>query len=106
MPDDAHLIGYSDDIAAIIVARNVEEAKSKVNLEDKELKLATEKMELIFLTSKCTPLKYDTTLTTRKVINYLAIRLDLRLTLSTRRYAVTNTAKVISLLSWLIANIT
>ena len=31
MPDDAHLIRYADDVAAIIVARNVEEAKRKVN---------------------------------------------------------------------------
>ena len=31
MQDSAHLIEYADHVAAIIVARNVEEAKIKVN---------------------------------------------------------------------------
>ena len=31
MTDDAHLIGYTDDVAAIIVVRNVADAKRKVN---------------------------------------------------------------------------
>ena len=26
MPDGAHLVGYADDVASIIVARNIEEA--------------------------------------------------------------------------------
>ena len=30
-PDGAHLIGYADDVATIIVARNVGESKRKVN---------------------------------------------------------------------------
>ena len=58
MPDGALLIGYAVDVAAIIVARNVEDAKIKVNhviirtksrLEGKGLKQATEKTELISL---------------------------------------------------------
>ena len=31
MPDGTHLIGYADDIAAIIMAQNVKEAKRNVN---------------------------------------------------------------------------
>ena len=31
IPDSAHLIEYVDDVAAIIVARYVEEAKRKIN---------------------------------------------------------------------------
>ena len=49
--------------------------------EDKGLKLAMEKTELIFLMKKCVLLEIDiticnTTLTTRKVINYLGWTLD------------------------------
>ena len=56
MLDDAHLIGYTDGVVAIIVAQNVEETKRKIYqmiirtkswLEDKALKLRTEKTELI-----------------------------------------------------------
>ena len=61
MPDGAHLVGYADDVAAIIVVQNVEKAKKEVSqviirmkswLEDKGLKLANEKTALIFLTRK------------------------------------------------------
>ena len=53
MSDGAHLLGYADDVVAIIVAWNAEEAKTKSWLEDKGLKLAMEKTVLIFLTRKC-----------------------------------------------------
>ena len=89
MPDGAYVFEYADDVAAIIVVRNIEEAKRKVTqmirtksrLEDQGLKLATEKTELIFLTKKCIPLEIDittcdTTLTTWKVVNYFGIQLD------------------------------
>ena len=85
----------ADDIAA----RYVENVKRKTNqviirtkswLEDKGLKLTMEKTELMFLTRKCIPLEidsttYDTTLTTRKVFDYLGIRLDPRLGSNTTR---------------------
>ena len=70
MPDGAHLIGYADDVAAIIVARNIEEVKRKVKqviirtkswLENKRLKLATKKMEVILLARKYIPLEIDIT---------------------------------------------
>ena len=114
MPDGAYLVGYADDVDAIIVARNVEEAKRKVNqviirtkswFEDKRLKFVTKKTELIFLTRKCIPLEVDittcdTTLKTRKVVNYLGIRLDPSLTFWAHiRYVTTKLAKVTALLS-------
>ena len=58
MPDGVHLVEYVDDFAVIIVARNVEEARIKINqviirtkswFEDRRLKLTTEKIELTFL---------------------------------------------------------
>ena len=118
MPDAAHLIGY--DVAATIVAHSGEEAIGKVNqvkirtkswLDYKGIKLETEKTVLIFLTKKCIPLESDittcdTTLTTRKVINYIGVRLDPRLTFWAQiRYAATKAVKVTSLFSGLMANI-
>ena len=85
--------------------------KTRLILEDKQFKLAMEKTELIFLTRKCILLEMDistcdTTLTTRKVISYLGIRLDLRLTFWAQiRHAATKATKITSLLSGLMANI-
>ena len=94
MPDGAHLIGYTDDVAALIVARNVEEAKNEV--------MATDKTELIYHDiTTC-----DTTLTTRKVINHLGIRLHPRMTFWAQiRHAAIQAAKCTSLLIGLMANI-
>ena len=109
-----HLVGCADIVAAIIVA------KSKFNqviirttsyLEDKGLKLAREKTELIFLVKKCIPFEIDittcgTTFKSKKVFNYLGIRPDPRLTFWVQiRHTATNVAKIISLLSRLMANI-
>ena len=79
----AHLVRYAmaTIMSVIIVARNVEESKERLTkswLEDIGRKLATEKTELIFLTKKFIPLQIDittcnTTLATRKVVNYFAI---------------------------------
>ena len=68
MLDGAHLI--ADDVAVIIVARNIEDTKRKANkvvirtkswLEYKGLKLATEIMDLILLVRKCIPLETNIT---------------------------------------------
>ena len=95
MPYGAHLIGYVDYVAAIIVFQNVEEATRKVNQVIKKKKnevLAQEQRSqnrngentLILLTRKRTSLEIDiticgTTLTMRKVV-HLGIRLDPKLT--------------------------
>ena len=82
----------------------------KSRLEDKGLELATEKTKLRLLNRKCIPLKInittcDTTLTMRKVLNYLGIRLDLTLMFWAQiRHALTKAAKVTFLPSGLMAN--
>ena len=95
--------GYAGEVAAIIVARNVEEAKRKVNqliirtkswLEDKRLKVAAKETELILLR--------------KEVYNAddLSIRLDPGLMFWAQiRCVVSKAAKVTSLLSGLMTNI-
>ena len=91
MPECAYLVGYVDDIMAIIMARNVEQTKRKVIIRTnswlvgKGLKFSTEKTKLILLPRMCMPLEIgittcDTTLATRKVVNNRGIRLAPRLT--------------------------
>lgn len=57
MPDDTHLVAFADDVAALITARNVEEAKQKLNqvmlrtrwwLDKRCLTLATEKQRFSY----------------------------------------------------------
>ena len=117
MPAGSHLVGNADDVAAIIMVQNVENAKKQVNqviirkkswFEDKVLKLATEKTALIFLSRKWIPFEIDitmcdTTLTTRKVVNYLGIQLAFWA--QKYRHAAIKAAKVTSLHSGLMANI-
>ena len=120
MPDETHLIGYADDVAAVIVARNMEEVRRKLNqvmmrtqswLEDRGLQLATEKTELILLTRQHIPLELDvrvcdTTLRTKKVVSYLGIRLDPRLTFWAQiHHAAIKASKVSGLLCKLMANV-
>ena len=120
MPDDTYLVGYADDIAAVITARNTEEAQRKLTqvmlrtrswLEDHGLSLATEKTELILLTKKHISLEtemrvLDTTLTTKREMRYLGVRLDSRLNFSAQmKYAADKTAKITGMLSKLMANV-
>ena len=68
-----------------LILSNKMTLRAKLWLEDKGLKLAKEKTKLIFLMKKCIPLEidittFDITLMTRKVVNYLGILLDPRLT--------------------------
>ena len=37
MPNGAHLVGYADDVAAIIVTRNVEEKKDQPGVNKNEV---------------------------------------------------------------------
>uniref|UniRef100_T1H9W9 Reverse transcriptase domain-containing protein n=1 Tax=Rhodnius prolixus TaxID=13249 RepID=T1H9W9_RHOPR len=64
MPLDSFLVGYADDIAAIIVARDVEDAQLRLNqvmrrtqswMEDHELELATEKTDVLMITRRHIP---------------------------------------------------
>nr|AMS38369.1 hypothetical protein [Bactrocera tryoni] len=120
MPDESYLIGYADDIAAVITARDTEEARRKLNqvmirtqawLDSHNLQLATEKTELLLLTNKHIPLEismHTTTdiLRTKKAVNYLGVRLDPRLTFWVQiQHAAGKAAKITSQLSRLMANI-
>lgn len=120
MPSDAYLVGYADDIAAVITARNMEEAQSKLNqvmlrtkawLDSHSLRLATEKTELLIITRKRIPLEVDMrvlseTIRTGKWIKYLGIRLDSRLTFKDQlELATRKAAQTTASLSRLMANI-
>ena len=50
MPDCEHLVGYADDVAAMIVARNIEEAKRKVNQVIIRAKSWLEEVEVLTIT--------------------------------------------------------
>lgn len=93
MPEDTFLVGYADDIAAVIVTRTVEAAQMKVNqvmrrvlgwLLDHGLTLATEKTEILLITGKRIPKQIlmragPETLTTQDTVRYLGIQIDGRL---------------------------
>lgn len=64
MPPDIFLVGYADDIAAVIVAPNTDDAQKILNevkrrvgfwLEEHYLDLATENTEIVLLTRGRTP---------------------------------------------------
>lgn len=120
MPDDCYLVGYADDIAAVINARDTDSARRKLNqvmirtqtwLDSHGLTLAAEKTELILLTRKHIPLEVDMlvnseTIKTSKVLKYLGIRIDNKLTYWAQiQHAAKKSAKITASLSRLMANI-
>lgn len=120
MPADTFLVGYADDIAAVIKARDTNEAQMKLRqvmirtrtwLKDHGLELATQKTELLLLTRCHIPLEVDmqvddVTMKTQRSIKYLGVRLDSKLTYSVQiNYAATKAAQIITQLSKLMANI-
>lgn len=120
MPSETYLVGYADDIAAVITARTMVEAQSKLNqvmlrtklwLDSHNLKLATEKTELLIITGKHIPLEVDMrvlseTIRTKRRLTYLGLRLDPRLTFRAQlEYAASKAAQTTAFLSRLMANI-
>lgn len=120
MPQETFLVGYADDIAAVISARDTEEAERKLRqimirtqtwLDAHGLSLATQKTELLLLTRRHIPTTIDfnigeTTLHTKQCVNYLGIRLDPKMTFSNQiQHAATKSAKITAQLSRLMANI-
>lgn len=120
MPEGTHLVGYADDIVAVISARDTEDARRKLNqvmirtrawLEDHGLELAGEKTEVIMMTRGHIPLEVsmqvgELTLVTRRALKYLGVRLDCRLTYWAQiQHAAAKAAKVTGMLSRLMANI-
>lgn len=120
MPEDSYLVGYADDIAAVITAKNTEEAQRKLNqvmirtqawMFDHGLTLAANKTELLILTKRHIPTEIPVytvggTLQSSKTIKYLGIHLDSKLTYWAQiNHAVTKAGQVTAALSRLMANI-
>lgn len=120
MPEDTFLVGYADDIAAVIKARNTEDAqrrlrqvmiRTKTWLNSHGLQLAMHKTEVILLTRRQIPVEIDirlddVILSTKKTVNYLGVRLDPKLTYMNQiRHATTKAAKITGQLSRLMANV-
>lgn len=120
MPDNTHLVGYADDIAAVITARNVEEAQRKLNqvmlrtsswLRAHGLSLATEKTEIVLLTRKRIPTITDfqvgvDVISSKPAVKYLGVHLDTKLSYWVHiKQAVEKATKVVGALSRLMANV-
>lgn len=120
MPPEAYLVGYADDIAAVIPGRDMEEVERKLNqvmirtkawLDSRGLNLATEKTELMIITRRHIPLSVEMrvltkNITTQNSIKYLGLRLDSRLNFNAQlRHAAMKAAKITASLGRLMANI-
>ena len=121
MPEGAFLVGYADDIAVVIIARDADLAQLLLNqvmrrvyswLEDRGLELATAKTEIMLLTKRhintlCPFRVGDATVQTRNAVKYLGVMLDNKLTFREHLRRVTDkAAEVTSALSKLIASTT
>ncbi|XP_049308710.1 uncharacterized protein LOC125777657 [Bactrocera dorsalis] len=119
MPDDCYLVGYADDIAAVITARNIDMARRRLTqvmirtqtwLDSHGLSLAAEKTELILLTRKHIPLEvnmqvHSETIKTTRTLKYLGIRMDNKLTYWAQiQHAAKKSANITMALSKLMAN--
>lgn len=119
MPDDTFLVGYADDIAAVIIARNAQEAQRRLNqvmirtsswLDTHGLSLAKEKTEIVLLTRRRIPTIVEMrvgeeTVLTKKAVKYLGLHIDTKLTYWEQiRYATEKASKMTILLSRLMAN--
>lgn len=120
MPEGAFLIGYADDIAVVIVARDTDGARRRLNqvmrrvfswLEEHGLSLAAEKTEIVLLTRRRIPTEVQMmvgpeTITTKKVVKYLGVKLDTKLTFWEHIKGTSEkAAKITSALSRLMANV-
>lgn len=120
MPEEAFLVGYADDIAAVIVARSSELAQLRLNqvmrrintwMSEHGLQLALAKTEIVLLTRKriptILPMKVDTEeVQTKATAKYLGVTLDTKLTYWAHiKRAVDKAAERTKALSRLMANV-
>ncbi|BET02091.1 Reverse transcriptase (RNA-dependent DNA polymerase) [Nesidiocoris tenuis] len=119
MPEGAFLVGYADDVAAVISARSMELAQLKLNqvmrridreMEALGLTLATQKTEIVVLTRQriqtLVPLKVnDVEILTKHAVRYLGVILDPKLTFWAHIERVADKgARMVADLSRLMAN--
>lgn len=120
IPEDTLLVGYADDVAAVIIARDMQDAQRKLNqimrrvsrwLHDHGLNLATEKTELVLLTRRQIPTDFLFQVETEQIrsqpsVTYLGVRLDTKLTFWEQiRHTTEKATKVTLALSRLMSNI-
>ena len=93
MPVDTSLVGYADDVAAIIASRDLEGAQMKLNqvmrrvsqwMVDHGLSLAVQKTEIVVLTTRrmdtIVPIQVgNETIQTKAAVRHLGIMLDTKL---------------------------
>ena len=94
MPGGAFLVGYADDITAIIEASDLERAQMKLNqvmrrvcgwLEDHDIDLAVHKTEILIMPTMrkdtVIPMQVGTeTIETMRAVKHLGVKLDTKLT--------------------------
>lgn len=120
MPEDTFLVGYADDIAAVITARDTEDAQRRLNqvmrrvctwVGDHGLSLATEKTEIVLLTRRRIPTNIQVNvgeepILAKRAVKYLGVRLDTKLSYWEQiRTASEKAAKITTMLSRLMANV-
>lgn len=120
MPDDTFMVGYADDIAAVMIARDVEDVQRKLNqvmrrtnswLSSRGLALATEKTQLVLLTRRhmATEVLFQVEneqIRSNTVVKYLGVHLDTKLNFGEQiRHAAEKANKVSFALSRLMTNV-
>lgn len=120
MPDETRLVGYADDVAALVAARNVEEAKLKLEtvmlrvnewMQDHGLSLAISKTEIVVLTKKRIPRIFpvrigNAQIETKPAAKYLGVMVDSRMTFGEQiKQTADKAAKGVAALSRLMPNV-
>ena len=120
MPEETVLVGYADDVAALIAARNVEMAQLKLNqvmrvvnnwMANHGLSLALSKTEIVILTKKridtVVPLRVgDVVIQSTRAAKYLGVMVDNKLTWRDQIFRTADKAsKMVAQLSRLMANV-
>lgn len=120
MPEETCLVGYADDIVALIAARTVEHAQIKLNkvmrtvdhwMATHGLSLALSKTEVVILTKKRIPTIIpvrvgEVTVESKSAAKYLGVIVDTKMTfLEHIRQTADKAAKGVAALSRLMANV-
>jgi hypothetical protein len=119
MPDETHLVGYADDVAVLIAARDTKQAQLKLNqamrtingwMDEHGLALALSKTEITVLTKKRIQTSLpmwvgNEVIETKPQVKYLGIYIDSKLSFFEQiRQTADKAAKGVTALSRLMAN--